>query len=53
MKFYIMVCYVNVCGILQFCIFVVSKSEEPNWLLASNADGKRGLIPANYIQWLN
>ncbi len=28
---------------------VENTSEDPNWWLASNAQGKRGMIPANYV----
>jgi hypothetical protein len=28
---------------------VKSTSEDPNWWLAENAKGKRGMIPANYV----
>ncbi|XP_019851473.1 PREDICTED: rho GTPase-activating protein 10-like isoform X2 [Amphimedon queenslandica] len=34
-------------------IFInVVESEEPDWLQATNSSGKRGLVPANYIEWL-
>ncbi len=32
--------------------FIVVDSEEPNWLLATNTKGKRGLVPANYVEIL-
>ena len=31
---------------------VVIDSDEPEWLLATNSSGQRGLVPANYIQLL-
>ena len=31
---------------------VVIDSDEPDWLLATNSSGQRGLVPANYIQLL-
>lgn len=30
----------------------VLESEEPDWLKASRADGKKGLVPANYVELL-
>eukprot|EP00042_Codosiga_hollandica_P051935 m.648991 g.648991 ORF g.648991 m.648991 type:complete len:456 (+) comp58388_c0_seq2:251-1618(+) len=32
---------------------VESTSEDPNWWLASNLLGKRGMIPANYVEPVN
>jgi len=29
---------------------IKSTSEDPNWWLAENATGKRGMIPANYVE---
>ena len=28
---------------------IVNTSEDPNWWLASNAAGRQGMIPANYV----
>ena len=30
----------------------VTESEEPDWLKASRADGRKGLVPANYVEML-
>ena len=30
----------------------VEESEEPEWLCASRQDGKKGLVPANYVEML-
>ena len=31
---------------------LVLESEEPSWLKAHRADGRTGLVPANYIEML-
>lgn len=31
----------------------VMESEEPDWLKASKADGRKGLVPANYVELLS
>ena len=31
---------------------LVTESEEPDWLKAARADGRRGLVPANYLEML-
>ena len=31
----------------------VIESEEPDWLKASRADGRKGLVPANYVELLS
>lgn len=32
---------------------LVLESEEPDWLKASRSDGKKGLVPANYVELLS
>lgn len=34
-------------------LYNVLESEEPDWLKASRADGKKGLVPANYVELLS
>lgn len=34
-------------------LYNVLESEEPDWLKASRADGKKGLVPANYLELLS
>ena len=31
---------------------LVTESEEPDWLKAARSDGRRGLVPANYLEML-
>lgn len=31
----------------------VLESEEPDWLKASKSDGRKGLVPANYVELLS
>ena len=47
--------FVSLVTVLSFCchlITAVTRSEEPQWLQASRADGKQGLVPANYLEML-
>ena len=38
---------------VSLCLSVVTESEEPDWLKASRSDGKKGLVPANYVELLS
>jgi Rho GTPase-activating protein 10 len=33
-------------------LYDVRESDEPEWLLAARQDGKKGLVPANYVELL-
>ncbi|CAI8038025.1 Rho GTPase-activating protein 10 [Geodia barretti] len=33
-------------------LFDVRESDEPDWLVARRKDGKKGLVPANYVEML-
>lgn len=41
------------CVEMRFDVPAVFESEEPDWLKASRADGKKGLVPANYVELLS
>ena len=40
-------------GLVIVMCFAVMESEEPDWLKASKADGRKGLVPANYVELLS
>lgn len=42
----------NCAGLTSVVPFTVKPSREPGWLEGS-LDGKTGLIPANYVEYLN
>ena len=38
--------------ILSHTLSLVHESDEPDWLQASKANGKKGLVPENYVEFL-
>ena len=44
--------FLDILIIFFFYIFAVRPSLEPGWL-EGNLDGRRGLVPENYVEFIN